>query len=96
MGVSYSDYEKRLADQGAFHISAIAKVLDTQFDYFAQDQVRVKKPDISIQVNERIGIDKPFQITCTFVNPLPKNLTKGHFVIEGPGLGHPVTVKVKG
>lgn len=49
--VSYEEYNKRLCDQCAFNISCLAKVLDTDYEYFAQDDFRVRKPDIKIEVS---------------------------------------------
>lgn len=48
--VQYQDYESKLEDQCAFHISAMAKVRETDFEYFAQDDFRVRMPDIIIEV----------------------------------------------
>lgn len=50
MDVSYEEYYKRLVDQCAFNIACMATVHDTNFEYFAQDDFRVRKPDIKIKV----------------------------------------------
>lgn len=50
MDVSYDEYYKRLVDQCAFNIACLATVLDTNYEYFAQDDFRVRKPDIKIKV----------------------------------------------
>ncbi|KAG1715027.1 Annulin [Nymphon striatum] len=95
MDVSYEDYNKHLVDQSAFHISTVCKVQESGFDYFAQDDFRIKSPDIQIQVDREIIANKDFSVICSFKNPLPKKLTKGHFVIEGPGLNTPSKINVK-
>lgn len=51
MVVSYAEYSKRLVDQCDFNIACLATVLDTNFEYFAQDDFRVRKPDIKIDVS---------------------------------------------
>lgn len=60
--VSYEEYYKRLVDQADFNIACLATVHDTNFEYFAQDDFRVRKPDIKLKViptftyNTKIGI----------------------------------------
>lgn len=49
MEVTFYDYFKKLMDQAAFSISCIAKVHETDFDYYAQDDFRVRKPDVKIR-----------------------------------------------
>lgn len=46
--VEFEEYFKRLLPQSAFNISCMAKVKDTDYDYFASDDFRVRKPDIKI------------------------------------------------
>jgi hypothetical protein len=50
LDVSYDEYCKRLVDQCAFSISCMATVHDTNYEYYAQDDFRVRKPDIEIKV----------------------------------------------
>ncbi|GAB6029803.1 hypothetical protein CHUAL_005515 [Chamberlinius hualienensis] len=92
--ILYEDYENKLEDQQSFHIAAMAKVKQTDFDYFAQDDFRVRMPDIIIDTEGDIAQDKEFNCTVHFKNPLPKSLRKGEFTIEGPGLGSPLKIKV--
>lgn len=51
MPVTYDDYAPELTDQGAFNIACLANVKDTDFEFFSQDDFRVRKPDISIKVD---------------------------------------------
>jgi hypothetical protein len=50
LDVSYEEYYKRLVDQCAFNIACMATVHETNYEYFAQDDFRVRKPDIKIKV----------------------------------------------
>lgn len=50
LDLSWEDYGSRLLDQCAFNIACLASVKETNFEYFAQDDFRVKKPDINIEV----------------------------------------------
>lgn len=56
MDVSWEEYGPRLLDQCAFNIACLATVKDTNFEYFAQDDFRVRKPDIKITVIIRLYI----------------------------------------
>lgn len=47
---AWEEYGPRLLDQSAFNISCLATVKDTNYEYFAQDDFRVRKPDIKIIV----------------------------------------------
>lgn len=49
--VSFSEYYSKLEDQCAFNLACLAKVKQTDFEYFAQDDFRCRKPDIKIQVS---------------------------------------------
>lgn len=96
MELKYKEYEHSLVDQCSFIISATAHVKDTGFDYCAQDDFRVRMPDIGIQVDGEVLQNQPLTITATLTNPLPKPLKNGEFIIEGSGLGKPVKLKIKG
>ncbi|KAJ8865859.1 hypothetical protein PR048_033382 [Dryococelus australis] len=50
LDVSYDEYYSRLVDQCAFNIACLASVVGTNYEYFAQDDFRVRKPDIKIKV----------------------------------------------
>lgn len=50
LDVSWDEYAPRLLDQAAFNIACLATVHETDYEYFAQDDFRVRKPDIKIQV----------------------------------------------
>lgn len=93
--VTYQDYEKVLLDQAIFNISAMATLRETKFDFFAQDDFRVRMPDVKIETDSDALVRKPLHVKAGFRNPLPKPLTKGVFVIEGPGLKEPLRLPVK-
>lgn len=54
--VSYNEYAGRLVDQCAFNIACLATVQDTNYEYFAQDDFRVRKPDIKIKVKKHVFV----------------------------------------
>lgn len=51
MPVSYAEYAPELSDQCAFNIACLANVKETNFEFFSQDDFRVRKPDIAIKVD---------------------------------------------
>ena len=50
MEVSWEEYGPRLLNQCAFNVACLATVKDTNYEYFAQDDFRVRKPDVKIIV----------------------------------------------
>ena len=50
LDLTWDEYGPRLLNQCAFNIACLATVKDTNFEYFAQDDFRVRKPDIKIKV----------------------------------------------
>ncbi|XP_022249456.1 annulin-like [Limulus polyphemus] len=96
MSVSYDEYDKALVEQCAFNIAAMATVVETNFDYYAQDDFRVRKPDILIETEGDFVEGQEFTVQARLKNPLPKPLTKPMFVLEGPGLSQPIKMPLKG
>jgi len=94
LSVSYDDYYKHLVDQCAFNIACLATVQDTNYEYFAQDDFRVRKPDIKIKLEGETVQGKLINGHAFFTNPLPIPLRKGQFMIEGPGLEKQLKIKV--
>ncbi|XP_040062860.3 annulin [Ixodes scapularis] len=90
MLVTYEEYEKALLDQALFNISTLATIKETKFEYFAQDDFRVRMPDVKIEIEGEPSVNKQLNVRASFKNPLPKPLNKAYFVIEGPGLSKPL------
>lgn len=96
MNVQYSEYAKALTDQGIFSVCASAHVLETGFDFFAQDDFRLRMPHISVQIDGEICQNQHVTVTASFNNPLPVPLKNGVFVVEGSSLKKSVTQKCRG
>lgn len=93
--VSFDEYYGKLLAQSAFNISCLATVKDTEYDYFAQDDFRVRKPDIKIKFQgDKVISREPIDIIVRLTNPLPIPLKKGIFHVEGPGLDKPLEFKI--
>lgn len=84
--VTFHEYYKKLQDQAAFNISCKAKVHDTDYDYYAQDDFRVRKPDIKISIQNTPQVDRETDVIIRLANPLPIPLKKCVFHVQGTGL----------
>lgn len=71
-----------------------ASVEDTDYEYFAQDDFRVRKPDIKFVFTGKPTHDVAHDIHVRLENPLPIPMTKGVFQIEGSGIEEPLILKV--
>lgn len=50
MNVTYEEYKTHLVDQSSFSITCFANIANTNYEYFATDDFRIKKPDIEFKV----------------------------------------------
>lgn len=66
---------------------------NTDYEYFAQDDFRVRKPDIKIVFTGKPTHDVAHDIHVRLENPMPIPLTKGIFQIEGSGIETPILLK---
>ncbi|KAI8428043.1 hypothetical protein MSG28_002337 [Choristoneura fumiferana] len=94
MMVSFNEYYKRLVDQASFNIACLATIVEKNFDYFAQDDFRVRNPDIKISVEGKPVSRKEFTVTVKLENPLPIPLKNGKFYIQGPGLDEQLKISL--
>ncbi|XP_055638666.1 annulin-like isoform X2 [Toxorhynchites rutilus septentrionalis] len=93
MVVTFDEYYKKLLEQAAFNISCMATVNNTDYEFFAQDDFRVRKPDIKIKLAETPVSQSPVEVTLSLQNPLPIPLRKGIFHVEGSGIEKPLIFK---
>lgn len=94
MEVTFDDYYKKLLDQAAFSISCIGKVHEIDFDYYAQDDFRVRKPDVKIQLQGIPEVDQEIDVILRLANPLPIPLKSCVFHVQGTGLAQQLQLKV--
>jgi len=67
MMVTYQEYAPELSDQANFNIGCLASVVDTDYEFFTQDDFRVRKPDIVITVWHSLALYLSFNrvdFTC--------------------------------
>lgn len=93
LNVIFNEYIKRVVDQCAFSVSCLATIDDTKYEYFAQDDFRVRKPDIKIVLQDKPVENKETTADIYVENSLPIPLRKGVFTVEGPGIQKKLTVK---
>ncbi|XP_059471130.1 annulin isoform X2 [Neocloeon triangulifer] len=96
MDVSYDEYSVHLVDQASFNIACMAAVKDTQYEYFAQDDFRVRKPDIKFKLGGDVVEGKECTATVSLTNPLPVPLKNGTFSVEGPGIVKTLKLRLPG
>ncbi|XP_076166822.1 transglutaminase isoform X2 [Ptiloglossa arizonensis] len=94
MDVSWEEYGPRLLNQCAFNITCLATVKDTNYEYYGQDDFRVRKPDIKILLEDDPVVGETLNARAKFTNPLPIPLKKCRFLIDGPGLDEQMKLKL--
>lgn len=94
MEVTFNEYYRKLQDQAAFNISCMAKVHETEYDYYAQDDFRVRKPDIRISIQNPPQVDRETDVILRLANTLPVPLKKCVFQVQGTGIEKQLEFKV--
>ncbi|XP_055916971.1 annulin isoform X2 [Eupeodes corollae] len=94
MEVNFDDYYAKLLPEAAFNISCSGKVKGTDWEYFAQDDFRVRKPDIKFSFQGKVIAKESVDVIVRLTNPLPIPLKKGLFYIEGPGIEKSLRFKI--
>lgn len=80
--------------QASFNIACIATIVERNFDYFAQDDFRVRNPDIKITYEGKPVARQEFTVTVKVENPLPIPLKNGKFYIQGAGLDKQLKIEL--
>lgn len=94
MEVTFNEYFSKLKDQEAFMVSCMATVKETNFEFFEQDDFRLRKPDIEITFQGELALDNMVDVIVRLTNPLPIPIHKGIFHIEGAGIDTPLLFKI--
>lgn len=95
INITYNDYKKKILDQASFNVSCLVTVQDTKFEYYEQDEFRLRKPDVKIVL---LGPAKQNQEVAADVyveNPLPVPLKKCEFIVDAPGLEKKLALRVR-
>ncbi|XP_055638668.1 annulin-like [Toxorhynchites rutilus septentrionalis] len=90
--VEFDEYFSNVLDQAYFKIICSASVEGTNYEYFAQEDYRLRKPDIKIALDNEPICKRPLYVTATLSNPMPIPLTNGVFRFECSGAWQPIEV----
>lgn len=86
MEVTFNEYYRKLRDHAALNISCDAKVHEIDYDYYAEEEFQLRKPDLKIKLKGCPKIDQEIDVTLRFGNPLPIRLKNAVFCVQGTGL----------
>ena len=95
MLVTFTEYELHLIDQNSFQVLVTADVKEVDYQFSARDDFRVRMPDIKFEFEGDAIVGMPLVVYASLLNPIPRNLTRAYFILEGPGLTEPLKLPVK-
>ncbi|PAA94585.1 hypothetical protein BOX15_Mlig026787g1 [Macrostomum lignano] len=86
LSVAAEDYVKDCGtEEFGFEIVAVLTDADGR-KQVSQSIIHVTRPDVLIELTGELKQNKDFRLNCSFMNPLPINLTGCAFSVDGPGL----------
>lgn len=87
MEVPASDYLHKVNENATFKVSVVAEVLETGQLVTWDDEFRLLKPEMGIEVlSSSVEVNKPFQCRLRFQNPLNTILRNCSISVDGPGI----------
>ncbi|KAL1401749.1 hypothetical protein pipiens_006383 [Culex pipiens pipiens] len=92
LNVEFEEYHSVVLDQAYFKILCSASIEGTTYEFFRQDDYRVRRPDIKINLDNEPVSKAPLYVTATLQNPMPIPLTGGQFRFECSGVWQPVEI----
>lgn len=95
MLITFTEYELHLIDQNSFSVLVTADVREVDYQFSARDDFRVRMPDIKFDFEGDAIVGSPLTIYASLLNPIPRNLTRCYFIVEGAGLTEPLKLPVK-
>ncbi|XP_052816758.1 hemocyte protein-glutamine gamma-glutamyltransferase-like [Mya arenaria] len=88
--VDAGSYLENLVDHCMITISCVCVVQETRQHFIDRDELRLRKPTLTVKAPESAGNGQSFKVDVSFENKLPVPLTKCELRVEGPGLQKPV------
>ncbi|XP_052816725.1 hemocyte protein-glutamine gamma-glutamyltransferase-like isoform X2 [Mya arenaria] len=88
--VDAEKYLEHLVDHCMITISCVCVVQETRQHLIDRDELRLRKPTLTVKAPESSGHGQSFKVDVSFENKLPVPLTKCELRVEGPGLQKPV------
>jgi transglutaminase 1 len=89
------EYIDKLVDHNFIKIYGMATIKETNQTWCEEDDFTLMKPEISLQAEGALKVDKEFPLKIEFTNPLAVTLTDSELHIEGPTLAKPRTIHCK-
>ncbi|XP_053544817.1 protein-glutamine gamma-glutamyltransferase 5-like [Bombina bombina] len=84
--VPYSKYRRYLTDNNLLKVSTLGELRDIGNKLLVERNITLATPDIQIEVTGNAMVNKPFNVTITFNNPLSEELHDCVLRLEGQGL----------
>ncbi|XP_041375414.1 protein-glutamine gamma-glutamyltransferase K-like [Gigantopelta aegis] len=91
--VDVDDYNDKLQDCCLMDITAFGRVDETKQIFTKTDELRLRKPHLTIKVSEHGKVGQRMKVEISFVNPLPVTLTRCRLEVSGAGLQEPLIIK---
>ncbi|WAR13579.1 TGMH-like protein [Mya arenaria] len=91
--VKAEDYLGSLVDHCLITISCVCVVKETRQHFVGRDELRLRKPHLTVKAPASAKVGEKFNVEVTFVNPLKLTLTNCELRAEGPGLQKPAIYK---
>lgn len=95
--LDYESYGPVLTADRLIQVTALTIDWKTMDVCKAQKNIVLDEPDINIQFSGVVRVKSPVTVELSLLNPLPEQLSKCSFTVEGVGLteSQPITVKVE-
>ncbi|XP_060082318.1 hemocyte protein-glutamine gamma-glutamyltransferase-like [Ylistrum balloti] len=93
MCITFEEYNKKTMEGCYFKTLCICTVKETNQTASEDDDFRLIKPDLDLEVPAVVQVGDTFKVIVTFQNPLPVVLTLCNLEVEGPGLRKPKNIK---
>ncbi|XP_050079096.1 annulin-like [Anopheles maculipalpis] len=92
--ITFDDYYKPGMDEAIFKVISTATIEGLDYNYFSQDDYRLCKPIVQLQLRGTPVINSSVPVLAKFDNPLPVAIKGGFFHIECSGIGGTFTKEV--
>ncbi|XP_052869381.1 annulin-like [Anopheles cruzii] len=92
--IAFDDYYEPGMNEAIFKVTSFATVNGVDFEYFSQEDYRLRKPDVQLQLNSDAIYRSSVKVIASFRNPLPIPVTSGVLNIECSGLCKTLSIPV--
>ncbi|XP_077995167.1 hemocyte protein-glutamine gamma-glutamyltransferase-like [Glandiceps talaboti] len=93
--ISVDDYRDKLTESASLKFFVMAGVFGTSQTFSGHYDFVFNKPELEVEVPDKVKYKESFEVTLSFTNPLEKQLEKCVFRIESPGIEGHMTIKYR-